>query len=341
MLRVFYARDSGYEGVFMVAVRTTGIFCRPSCSARKPKPENVTFFATSREALLAGYRPCLRCCPLQAQGSAPEWLKPLLAHVEKQPTRRWTDADIRALKVAPERVRRWFQKHHDMTFHGYLRARRLGQALGHIKRGAAVLPTALEHGYRSLSGFNDAFQKLLGAPPTRAKHDTRLFAQRITTPLGPMLACVSDSALCLLEFVDRRGLERQLRTLRRRLSCRLVLGRAPLIERLVVELAQYFAGTRRAFTIELELAGTPFQQQVWRQLVTIPCGETRSYGGIARSLGRPTASRAVARANGDNRIALLVPCHRVIGSNGHLTGYAGGLWRKQRLLELEGALTAG
>src|SRR6266702_435861 len=129
MVRAYLDRDTAYEGIFYVAVKTTGIFCRPTCAARKPLPENVEFFANAEEALAAGFRPCLRCKPLDAASDAPEWVRDLLAQVTALPARRWTDEDLIAAEIDPTRVRRWFKQQFGMTFHDFIRARRLGLAL--------------------------------------------------------------------------------------------------------------------------------------------------------------------------------------------------------------------
>lgn len=338
MLRAVQRRDTSYEGVFVLGVRTTGVFCRPGCPARVPNPENIEFFPAPRDALLSGFRPCRRCRPLEPRDVAPDWLRSLLREVDQDPTRRWRQRDLVERGLSPERVRRWFQKHHDMTFQGYLRARRLGMALGSISTGTSVSAAALEHGWDSLSGFNEAFRNLFGAPPTAADPASAVVVTRIHTPVGPMLLGATAQRLAMLEFVDRRMLETQLSRLRKRLDCVMIPGTNAVIEQAEQELAEYFAGRRRQFTVPLELAGTDFQVEVWQRLLEIPWGTTVSYGELARRMGRPGSMRAVARANGDNRIAIMIPCHRVIGADGTLTGYGGGLWRKQKLLELEGAI---
>lgn len=340
MLEAFLNRDADYEGVFVTAVATTGIFCRPTCSARKPKPRNVEFYATAREALVAGYRPCRRCRPLRPPGAAPEWLAQLLEAVDEAPTRRWRDADLRRLGIEPTRVRRWFQAQHGMTFHAYSRARRLGEAIGHIQEGRQVSRTAFEAGYESLSGFTEALKQLAGRPPATLENARVVTVARVPTPLGQMIAGAADGSLVLLEYADRRALPAQFGRLARALDCVFVPGDDPVLEKLREQLDEYFAGNRREFDLPLETSGTPFQEKVWRALREIPAGTVRSYATVAEAIGRPTATRAVARANGDNRLAILIPCHRVIGADGSLTGYGGGLWRKKRLLELEG-LTAG
>lgn len=335
MVEAFLRRDAAYEGVFFTAVRTTGIFCRPVCTARKPNPENVEFYPTCRDALLAGYRPCKRCAPLEPLGRAPTWLRPLLDEVEADPSRRWRDAELRDLGLDPGRVRRWFRAGYGMTFHAYSRSRRLGEALGQIRRGEGVARSAFDAGYDSLSGFQEAFRKLAGDAPTFRKGAPVVQVTRIPTPLGPVVAGATDEAVCLLEFADRRMLPTQLAPLARRTGAVLMPGDNPVLGALQRELDEYFAGRRLSFEVPVSTPGTPFQERVWAELRKLEAGTTVSYGELARRIGRPSAVRAVARANGDNRVAILVPCHRVVGSDGKLTGYGGGLWRKQRLLDLE------
>jgi AraC family transcriptional regulator of adaptative response/methylated-DNA-[protein]-cysteine methyltransferase len=217
MREAFYGRDAAYDGVFVTGVHTTGIFCRPTCPARKPRPDNVSFFGSSRDALLAGYRPCRRCRPLEPTGTPPDWLRPLLSDLESDPARRWTDHDVRSRGLSPERVRRWFQQNHGMTFHAYNRARRLGAALGQVKAGSRVSSAAYEVGYESLSGFQEAFRRYFGEAPTHVGDATVVKVSRITTPLGPMLVGATDESVCLLEFVDRRMLPNQVKRIRTRL----------------------------------------------------------------------------------------------------------------------------
>lgn len=338
MYRAFERRDAGYDGVFFTAVKTTGIFCRPSCSAKKPKRANVEFYPSTRDALLAGYRPCKRCRPMEKPGEAPGWLRPVLTQVDRDPLRRWTDADLRGTGVDPVRVRRWFQAHHGMTFHAYQRARRVGQALGQIRHGESPGRAAYDHGFESESGFRDAFKRLFGKPPGKARAGEQLVITRLVTPLGPMIAGATDEGVCLLEFGDRRMLEHQVKRLTNYVHRDVVLGNHRHLDQLARELKEYFAGERTRFTVPQVSPGTPFQTACWDFLRSIPYGETRSYEDQARALHRPKAFRAVGRANGDNRLAILIPCHRVIRGNGELAGYGGGKWRKQWLLEHEQAV---
>src|SRR5664280_877529 len=216
MYRALMARDPRYEGVFYAGVKTTGIFCRPTCRAKKPRAANVEFYASISAALHAGYRP-----------------------------------------------------------------------------------------------------------------------YRLCRPLDKMLALADRQCLRLLEFVDRRGLEREIAQLRRRLHCAVVPGTNATLEATEAQLRRYFSGEQLGFDLPLAPVGSAFQQDVWAALRRIPAGTTRSYAEIAAEIGRTGAQRAVGRANGSNLLSLVIPCHRVIASDGTLSGYGGGVWRKQRLLDHE------
>jgi len=232
--RAFLAADPAYDGRFVAAVRTTGIYCRPSCRVRKPLPRNVTFMADAAAARAAGYRACLRCHPDEA--------------------------------------------------------------------ATVVL-------------------------------------RQITTPIGPMTLGATAGALVLADFTDRPMMPAQLAAVRRRIGP-MVIGDAPLLDRAEAQLREYFAGVRRGFDVPLDAPGSAFQERVWAELSRIPYGETIPYRELARRVDAPQAPRAVGRANGSNRLAVIVPCHRVIAAGGGLGGYGGGLPAKRFLLELEGSLAA-
>jgi AraC family transcriptional regulator of adaptative response/methylated-DNA-[protein]-cysteine methyltransferase len=335
MYRALTERDGSFDGVFFVAVRTTGIFCRPACSAKTPHRENVEFYPSARDALVAGYRPCLRCHPLEPEGAAPEWIESLLAKVEEDPSRRWKDSDLRAHDLDPARVRRWFLRHHGLTFQAYQRARRLGLALGRLRQGEKWEGVGYTHGFESASGFHDAFARTFDAKPNHAADVAPIVTTRILTPLGPMIAGATAEGLCLLEFADRRMLETQLDRVRTSFRRPTLPGTNEHTLKIAEELDKYFTSSLQEFTVPLLMNGTPFQVAAWNQLLRIPYGQTISYEQQARAMERPGAQRAVGKANGDNRIAIVIPCHRVVRQNGDLCGYGGGLWRKKFLLELE------
>jgi AraC family transcriptional regulator, regulatory protein of adaptative response / methylated-DNA-[protein]-cysteine methyltransferase len=234
-------RNADFEGVFYVGVRTTGVFCRPTCPARPPKRENCEFFADARQAMLASYRPCKRCRPLSHPNETSAIVRQLVDAIEREPDRLWRAADFDALHVhastAPP-VRRRF----GMTSVEYARARRVGAAFKAIRAGERVIMAQLGAGYQSGSGFRDALAKLLGAPPgSRAAR--ALFAAWLDTPLGPVTAVGDEAALHLLEYVGRGGLEREIERLRKRTGAAIVPGRTEPIAQIEAELAAYCAGT--------------------------------------------------------------------------------------------------
>jgi AraC family transcriptional regulator of adaptative response/methylated-DNA-[protein]-cysteine methyltransferase len=335
MYHALLNKDSSFEGIFFVGVKTTGVFCRPTCTARKPKEENVDFFSSVKEALQYGYRPCKVCNPLQQNGETPVWLKNLLKEIEEKRVFKLKDFELRKRNIDPARIRRWFKKYHGMTFQSYLRLQRINSAFGRIKHGEKVIDSAYDLGYESLSAFTDAFKKTTGFSPSKSKNKNIISVTRILTPLGPMLAGATDEGICLLEFVDWRMIETQIKRLKKILNAEFIPGTNKHFDELDKQLKEYFDVKRKEFDLPLVLEGTDFQQKVWKELQKIPYGETHSYEQQAIALKNPKAIRAVARANGDNRIAIIIPCHRVIGKDGKLVGYGGGIWRKQYLLNLE------
>lgn len=371
-------RDAAYDGVFFVGVRTTGVFCRPSCTAKKPRRENVEFFESAAAALAGGYRACLRCRPLEPAGSPPAWVRVLAEEVDRvcapladgrldrngvvdrsgriDRNGRIDDKALRARGLEPATVRRQFLRTFGVTFQAYQRARRLGVALERVKNGGDLLGVAFDAGFESDSGFRSAFKRLFGGPPGRVRAAARddgtsdahgaargptpesvdpIVATLIHTPIGAFVAAANAAGVCLFDFADRPAILSQTKSLRRWFAGPVIPGRSAHLEALRQQLDEYFAGRRREFSLPLATAGTPFQLAVWRRLREIPYGETRSYEQIAQEIGRAGAQRAVGKANGDNRLAILIPCHRVVQKDGQLRGYGGGLWRKRWLLEHE------
>lgn len=333
--RAYQSRDAAYDGLFFVGVRTTGIFCRPTCPAR-PHPENVEYFPTAAAAVFAGYRPCKRCRPM-ATVDQPAWAETLLAEVENNPSMRIKEAGLRARGMDPATVRRHFLRHYGMTFQAYTRARRLSGAFNRIRGGSRLDDAVFTSGYDSHSGFREAFGKAFGRPPGDCHDRQCVFLSWLSSPLGPLVAGATDEGVCLLEFTDRRMLEAQFETVLARFRLPVVPGENKHLKLLQRELAEYFAGTRRVFSVPLVFPGTEFQRRVWQQLLLVPFGETRSYQELAQAVGNQAAVRAVGRANGQNRISILIPCHRIVNKNGKLGGYGGGLRRKEYLLHLEQA----
>jgi AraC family transcriptional regulator of adaptative response/methylated-DNA-[protein]-cysteine methyltransferase len=296
---VSFAQETKLElnPMAFIAVRTTGIFCRPDCPTPPPHPTNVERFERARDALVSGFRPCRRCHPLAGR-DAPEWVRQAVSTVEATP-------EAASGVDENDRISRWLEREHGITLAGYRRLRRLTPVIRSARRAR-----------RHRSGAHQVVTTL------------------IDTPLGPMLAGATDAGLCLLEFADRPMLPTQLAIVRRRLGP-IVAGHHRDLDQLATELDEYFAGSRTAFEVPIDAPGSPFQQRVWQQLRQIPHGSTASYAALAHELGRSGAARAVGRANGSNRVAIVIPCHRVIAADGGLGGYGGGLDRKRWLLDLE------
>jgi AraC family transcriptional regulator of adaptative response/methylated-DNA-[protein]-cysteine methyltransferase len=328
-------RDSRLEGTFYFGVKTTGIFCRPGCSARKPKKENVDYFESIQGALAQGYRPCKICSPLTKTGAVPVWLRALLDEVHQSPESNFKDAELRARNVDPTRIRRWFQKHHSMTFHAYVKALRVNRAYRKMNHNSRVIDTAFDSGYESLSGFHAAFKNVAGVSPSQASSQSLVTITQLATPLGPMYAGATDRGLCFLEFNDRKLIDLQIEQLQQRMKARFVTGKTPILSKLETQLVEYFDVRRRDFELPLDMTGTSFQIQAWQALRKIPYGETRSYQQQALEIGNAKAVRAIASANAKNHITIVIPCHRVIAADGDLAGFGGGVWRKKYLLDLE------
>jgi AraC family transcriptional regulator, regulatory protein of adaptative response / methylated-DNA-[protein]-cysteine methyltransferase len=328
-------KDASFEGLFIAAVKTTGIFCLPVCTARKPKQENVEFFSTVKEAIMHGYRPCKICRPMQNSNEMPVHITDLLEKLQADPSIKFHDHDLRQNGIEPATLRRWFLKNHGMTFHAYQRLSRINSAFKKIQSGEKITYAAFDAGYNSLSGFNDSFKSVFGISPSNSSGKKPVLFKRIDTPLGTIAACATDKGICLLEFTERRMLETELKDISKIFNATIVQSGCEHFDLLEEELKNYFNGTLYKFTVPLSMHGTNFQLSTWNELLKIPYGKTISYKTLAANIGKPTAFRAVANANGMNRIAIIIPCHRVINENGNLCGYGGGVWRKKWLLQLE------
>ena len=333
--QIILNRDISYEGIFTTAVKTTGIFCRPGCTARTPKAENVVFYNSINEAILNGYRPCKVCKPMESADETPDYITNILKELNENPFLKIKDYDLKIRGIEPNTIRRWFKIHYNMTFQAYQRMLRINTAFNKISKGESITNTAFDLGFESLSGFNSSYQNIVGKSPSQGDKKSIINIIRFTTPLGPMFGCATSNGVCLFEFTNRRMLETEFKDLTKRLKAVILPGENHHLKQLKKEISEYFEGKRKTFTVELDAPGTIFQKSVWKILQMIPYGETWSYQQQAIRLGNPNAVRAVANANGHNRIAIIIPCHRVIGKDGHLTGYGGGLERKKWLLDLE------
>lgn len=314
----------------LTAVKSTRIFCTDRCPAPPPREENRLKLRTVRDCLGVGCRPCKRCKPMHVD-NGPEWLQKLLNLVEDLSSKGHPvdEPALRTLGLTKQSLGRWFAANHQITFDAYCRMRRLAVELG----------THFSHrDSNNVVGRKKLFETLIQhkAPTLFEKTRERVFlVNRLLTPLGPMVVVADALGICLLEFADRRMLETQLVRIAKLFKAEFRVGVNDSIQQLARELQEYFEGSRRDFDVPLMDLATDFQNSVWEELKSIPCGETSTYQKLAVRLDKPQAVRAVGRANGDNRLSILIPCHRVLGSDGSLTGYGGGLDRKKWLLEHE------
>ncbi|WP_175938750.1 bifunctional DNA-binding transcriptional regulator/O6-methylguanine-DNA methyltransferase Ada [Caballeronia sp. BCC1704] len=331
-------RDAQADGAFFFAVRTTGVFCRPSCASRAPRRENVSFFATTDEAEAAGYRPCKRCQPTS--------LPRELAIVERackvldaDPQQRMTLAQLSdAVHVSPFHLQRLFTRIVGISPRQYQAARRAGVLRDALQRGRDVTRAAQDAGFGSSSRMYEAAPAELGMTPSAYRRKGAGLTVRYATaatPLGAVLVAATDKGVCKIAFGDDPA------TLVEQLAADFPLAERmqddARIEPFIAQIGAYLHGTRERFDLPLDIGATAFQQRVWDALRQIPYGETRSYTDIAASVGSPGAVRAVASACASNPVALAIPCHRVIGKDGAIAGYRWGLSRKEALLDTERA----
>lgn len=331
MINAFVKRKDKYEDAFYVGVKSTGIFNRVTCSARKPKKSNMVFFSSVKEALDYGYRPCKVCHPLKSIYANNEALFELFNTINQDPNYSVRDGELKVLGIDPFKLRRSFKYRFGITFQAYLKYNRINHRFGNIffehgsknHQAYTLRPPVLAVNDEAKPGWDHEVQKQLVA------------ITRIDTPIGPLIAGANADGICLLEFTDRRKLETQIKVLEKRLNATLYSGTNPFFKSLTRQIKSYFKGELKRFDLPLVMPGTDFQKKVWSAIMDVPYGRVRSYKQQAIEIDNPSAVRAVGHANGDNRIAIIVPCHRIVGNNGELMGYGGGLWRKKYLLELE------
>ena len=249
---------ASYEGMFITGVTSTGIFCRPSCRARKPKVENVVFFENAQQAIQHGFRPCKVCKPMEKADETPDYIQEIIKELQEDPYLRIKDNDLRKRGIDPNKIRRWFKQHHGITFHAYQRMLRINKAYNQIKGGNSITQTAFGIGYESLSGFNEGYKHIFGDPASKENARSVINIIRFTTRLGPMFACATSRGICLLEFTDRRMLETEFKDLCHRLNAVILPGENPHLDQVQREIAEYFSGDRREFEVALDTPGTEF-----------------------------------------------------------------------------------
>jgi AraC family transcriptional regulator of adaptative response/methylated-DNA-[protein]-cysteine methyltransferase len=329
----FERRDRSWDGRVIGAVRTTGIYCKPSCPARRPRRENVEFFVDAQAARAAGYRPCLRCKPDEVsrdRGAVARAIR-LIEEAEEAPSLAQLAA---AVGYAPHHFQRLFTRDVGVSPAQYARALRAKRAQAELKEDKSVTEAIYDSGYSAPSRFYADAKERLGMTPSAWRDGGRGETIRwsvVSSALGPMLVAATAKGICRLTFEDDE------RSLRR------IFPNATLVED-DGSMGELVAGALAAVELPatapelpIDVAGTAFQEAVWRELRKIPPGETRSYAQIAAAVGKPGAVRATGSANGANHVAVLIPCHRVVRSDGSLGGYAGGIDRKRKLLEAEQA----
>jgi AraC family transcriptional regulator of adaptative response/methylated-DNA-[protein]-cysteine methyltransferase len=327
----FERRDRSWDGRVIGAVKTTGIYCKPSCPARRPKREHVEFFATAEEARAAGYRSCMRCKPDEV-GRDREAVAKAVKLIETAEEPLTLDELADGVGYAPHHFQRIFKRDLGVSPAEYARALRNRRTETALKANGRVTDAVYDAGYSGPSSFYSDAKERLGMTPSAWRNGGRGETIRWThfdSPLGRMLIAATSKGICRLTFDD------SVNSLQRLFPQATIVEDAGGLKELVEGALEAIESPRAAHQLPIDVAGTAFQEAVWRELRKIPVGETRSYAEIAAAIGQPTAVRAVGTANGDNHVAVLIPCHRVIRSDGTLGGYAGGLDRKRKLLSNE------
>jgi AraC family transcriptional regulator of adaptative response/methylated-DNA-[protein]-cysteine methyltransferase len=335
-------RDGRYDGRFVYAVRTTGIFCRPTCPSRRPDRKHVTFFESPASARAAGFRACLRCAPESSAPPSAMGVERVRAHIEAHLDERLTlDALASVAGLSPTHLQRVFKSALGLSPREYVRARRAERFKAGVRDGRSVTDALYEAGYGSGSRLYEDAGRRLGMTPGAYRRGGAGQVVRYTiaaSPLGRLLVAQTERGVCAVQIGESdRALETALRD--DYPKARIELDDHALRPSLAAILA-HLGGEIPRLDLPLDVAASAFQWRVWRALQEIPRGETRSYAEVANALGRPGAARAVARACASNRVALLVPCHRVVRADGSVGGYRWGAARKKSLLETEKTGTA-
>ncbi|QJB68986.1 bifunctional DNA-binding transcriptional regulator/O6-methylguanine-DNA methyltransferase Ada [Parasphingorhabdus halotolerans] len=324
-------RDRSFDGKFVTGVLSTGIYCRPSCAARHPKRENVRFFAKPEQAEEAGLRACLRCLPkdVARDDAAVKAVIDVIRMAETAPKLE----ELGALTgYSPTHVQRIFKRETGLSPAAYARAIRSERVKDALENGATVTEAIYDAGYGSASRFYEDAGKRMGMNASVWKNGGAgvvVHWANVETSLGTMMVAATDKGVCCLSFNEGD------KELRERFPKADLLQGGDELQKLLGDVIAQVEMPGRPHNIPLDVAGTAFQEAVWQELRKIPEGETRSYAHIAAAIGKPKAVRAVGSANGANNVAVLIPCHRVVRSDGTMGGYAYGLEIKEKLLEKE------
>jgi AraC family transcriptional regulator of adaptative response/methylated-DNA-[protein]-cysteine methyltransferase len=335
---IVLSRDTSFDGVFVTAVRTTGVYCRPSCAARTPKRENVSFFPRSQDALAAGYRPCKRCHPddLDHADAAPELVSRATETIEHEDGAIPLAMLAEQLDTAPGVLNAAFRRVLGLSVQQYVDGRRVERLKEGLRDGRDVTRAMYDAGYSSSSRLYENTHRRLGMSPgdyRRGAPGTAIDYAMTDTPVGRILVAATARGVCSVRFGDTDD-ELRSAVAREFPRARLEEG-GPRVRGWLAHIAEHLAGLRTRLDVPIDIQGTAFQWRVWHALQSIAYGATKSYKQVAEEIGRPTAVRAVARACATNPVAVVIPCHRVVGSDGSLTGYAYGIERKAAILRKE------
>lgn len=336
------SRDRNSDGSFVYAVRSTGIYCRPSCPSRRPRREQVVFFPLPQGAEQAGFRPCRRCLPRNVDGYTNEQVE--LVHQVCRSIEEHLDDDLTLanlgaqLHISPHHLQRSFKRIIGITPRQYAETCRLGQFKSRLREGESVTRAMYEAGYSSSSRLYERAPAHLGMTPTTYRKGglgMNISYTTVDSPLGRLLVAATDRGICGVSLGDSdTTLEA---ALRREYPAAQIQRDDDGLGKWVSAFLGYLNGRQPDLHLPVDVQATAFQWQVWEALRAIPSGSTRSYSEVAKALGHPQAARAVARACATNPVALVIPCHRVVRENGHLGGYRWGIERKQQLLAQEKA----
>ena len=337
------SRDTSFDGVFVIAVKTTGVYCRPSCTSRQPKRENVRFYESNEAAEAAGFRACKRCRPKEHgwTDEAPELVSRATDILEAEEENIPLAQLAHLVGCTGGALNAAFRRILGVTVQQYSEARRLERLKDGLRDGQPVTRAMYDAGYGSSSRlYEDASRRLGMTPGTYRKGGAGMTIgyQLIDSPAGRMLVAATEHGVCSVRFADSD--EDLCDALRAEFPRALISEGMPRLNGWVHEIEEHLDGLRPRLDIPLDVQGTAFQLRVWRALLEIGYGKTKSYKQVAEAIGQPSAVRAVARACATNHVAVVIPCHRVIGSDGSLTGYASGVHRKAALLEQEARAAA-
>ncbi len=332
-------RDAAAEGIFYYGVRSTGVYCRPTCPSRRPRWENAVFFETTEDARRAGFRSCLRCCPdeVTSQQQVVAEVQRLLDSVDPSPSLRDLGA---AVGFSPFHLQRLFKRSTGLSPKQYATSQRAERLKEQLKNGATVTSATYEAGYASSRAVYETARDELGMNPSTYRaggQGAQICYALLESPLGRMLVAATDKGVCAVKFGEDTDLVSQLQAEFPRAGLSLDDTAVASHTRAVLD---HLAGRQAHLDLTLDVRGTAFQERVWAALREIPYGQTRSYSDVARMIGEPNAVRAVARACATNPVALAVPCHRVVRASGEISGYRWGRERKTKLLDQERALAA-